>query len=181
MADNISLEKMCDNDREQFIADNQYAFKYGIGTDEDSAEKLYKISEDEEVIDRETIEESIKNGVAYRIKLNGTNAGGLVIHFDNKTIRGYLDLLFVQPSFHSRGIGFKAWQKIEMLYPDIRIWETCTPTFEKRNIHFYINKCGFYIVEYFNRHHLDANENGSDRYEKNNGPDEIYRFEKRMF
>lgn len=65
MADNISLEKMCDNDREQFIADNQYAFKYGIGTDEDSAEKLYKISEDEEVIDRETIEESIKNGVAF--------------------------------------------------------------------------------------------------------------------
>lgn len=25
---------------------------------------------------------------------------------------------------------------------------TCTPYFEKRNIHFYVNKCGFYIVEY---------------------------------
>ncbi len=30
-----------------------------------------------------------------------------------------------------------------------------TPYFEKRNIHFYINKCGFKIVEFFNKAHHD--------------------------
>lgn len=25
-----------------------------------------------------------------------------------------------------------------------------------RNIHFYVNKCGFHIVEFFNEHHPDT-------------------------
>ncbi len=28
------------------------------------------------------------------------------------------------------------------------MWETCTPYFEKRNIHFYVNVCGFHVVRY---------------------------------
>lgn len=28
-----------------------------------------------------------------------------------------------------------------------------TPYFEKRNIHFYVNRCGFHIVEFWNKHH----------------------------
>ena len=30
--------------------------------------------------------------------------------------------------------------------------------FEKRNIHFYINRCGFKIVEFYNSHNPDPNE-----------------------
>ena len=36
------------------------------------------------------------------------------------------------------------------MYPDTKVWETCTPYFEKRNIHFYVNKCGFHIVKFIN-------------------------------
>ena len=38
----------------------------------------------------------------------------------------------------------------ERLHPETKVWETCTPYFEKRNIHFYVNKCGFHIVEFLN-------------------------------
>ena len=38
------------------------------------------------------------------------------------------------------------------------MWETVTPYFEKRNIHFYVNRCGFQIVEFYNSHHPDPNE-----------------------
>ena len=41
---------------------------------------------------------------------------------------------------------------VEELHPEIRIWETITPYFEKRNIHFYVNRCGFQIVEFWNKH-----------------------------
>jgi len=36
-----------------------------------------------------------------------------------------------------------------------KVWETCTPYFEQRNIHFYVNKCGFHIVEFFNKFHSE--------------------------
>ena len=41
-------------------------------------------------------------------------------------------------------------------HPDVREWELGTPYFEVRNIHFYVNKCGFHIVEFFNEHHPDT-------------------------
>ena len=37
---------------------------------------------------------------------------------------------------------------------EIKVWECITPYFEKRNIHFYVNRCGFHIVEFWNGHHL---------------------------
>ena len=80
------------------------------------------------------------------------------------------------PEAHSRGIGFAAWQAVERLYPETAVWETCTPYFEKRNIHFYINKCGFHAVEFFCAMHRDPGEPTSDE----EGPDEMFRFEKRM-
>lgn len=40
------------------------------------------------------------------------------------------------------------WDEIEKLHPNTEVWETCTPYFEKRNIHFYVNKCKFHIVKY---------------------------------
>ena len=58
---------------------------------------------------------------------------------------------------------------------------TCTPYFEKRNIHFYINKCGFHAVEFFSPMHPDPNppeENGEACPDE--GPDEMFRFEKVM-
>lgn len=42
-----------------------------------------------------------------------------------------------------------AWKEAERLHPEIKTWETVTPYFEQRNIHFYVNKLGFHIVEFY--------------------------------
>ena len=62
---------------------------------------------------------------------------------------------------------------MERLYPDTKVWETYTPYFEKRNIHFYINKCGFHAVEFFSEFNRDPNEEDCPE-----GPSEMFRFEK---
>ena len=43
----------------------------------------------------------------------------------------------VSPNHHSRGIGQQVWRMIEEKYPETKVWETHTPYFEKRNIHFW--------------------------------------------
>ncbi|MDD7750451.1 MAG: GNAT family N-acetyltransferase, partial [bacterium] len=48
--------------------------------------------------------------------------------------------------------------------------------FEKRNIHFYVNKCGFYIVEFYNPHHPEPREETCDT----PGGEYFFRFEKVM-
>ncbi len=171
---NVTLTPLTADDRERFIRDNQYAFKYGaveeFGLRDDHFE------EDGEIISRGTIEQSIDGGEAYRIRLDGEIVGGLVVRIDPATQHNELELLFVDPAAHSRGIGRAAWREVERLYPDTRVWETCTPYFEKRNIHFYVNRCGFHIVEFFCAMHRDPNDPEVD----GEGPDEMFRFEKRM-
>ena len=80
---------------------------------------------------------------------------------------------------HSKGIGYGAWRAVEALHPETKVWETCTPYFEKRNIHFYVNKCGFHIVEFFNEFNVDPNCPDEDRHD-DEGPDEMFRFQKIM-
>ena len=62
-------------------------------------------------------------------------------------------MLYVKSGTQGKGIGKAIWFAIEKLYPDTKVWETYTPYFEKRNIHFYINVCGFQITEFFNEKH----------------------------
>ena len=93
--------------------------------------------------------------------------------------RGDLELLFVSPRVHSKGIGFAAWCAIEKLHPEVRVWETVTPYFEKRNIHFYVNRCGFHIVEFFNSHHPDPNDPDMAEQMDEQFPDGMFRFEKK--
>ena len=153
---NITLKKLEENDINQFVLDNQWAFKYGAMIE--FGERDNHFEEDGEIISKETILESINNGIAYRIIEDGIIVGGLVLKIDEKTQHNELELLFVKPEYHSKGIGYKAWQEVEKLYPDTKVWETFTPYFETRNIHFYVNKCGFHIVEYFNKYHKDPHD-----------------------
>ena len=155
MSDNkpdISLALLQEDDREQFIKDNQWAFRYGaqieFGMRDDRTE------EGSEVISRSTIERSIdgENAEAYRIVQDGKYVGGVVLSIDKKAGKGDLELLFVLPDAHSRGIGQAAWRAVENLHPEISVWETITPYFEKRNIHFYVNRLGFHIVEFWNKY-----------------------------
>ena len=174
----IKLTLLTDDDREQFILDNQRAFKYGameeFGVRDDHFEEYG------EIISRRTIENCIDNGVAYRIRENGRNVGGVVMKIDEETQHNHLDLLFVLPEAHSKGIGHAAWMEVERMYPDTKVWETCTPYFETRNIHFYVNKCGFHIVEFFNCKHPDPHDPETGKEEMYEDGGGMFRFEKTM-
>ena len=135
-----------------------------------------------EIISRKTIENSIDNGVAYRIREDDKIVGGMVLTINEETQHNHLDLLFVTPGEHSKGVGTAAWKEAERLYPGTKVWETCTRYFETRNIHFYVNKCGFQIVEFFNRHHPDPHdpETGEEYNYDGEDFDGMFRFEKLM-
>lgn len=179
-AESITLTPLAEDDREQFILDNQRAFKYGAV--EEFGLRDDHVDADGEIISRETIERCIDEGRAYRIRENGGIVGGMVLKIDEQTQHNELELLFTLPEAHGKGIGFAAWCEAERLYPETVVWETCTPYFEKRNIHFYINKCGFQITEFFCEYHPDPREDeydGSDP-RTDEGPDEMFRFIKNM-
>ena len=105
----------------------------------------------------------------------------MILNIDQNTHCNELEILFVSPEEHTKGIGYGAWQAVEALHPETVVWTTCTPYFEKRNIHFYVNKCGFQIdqfwCEYFQPEHEtpEEEEHGTDE-----GPDEMFRFVKKM-
>ncbi len=172
----ITLRPLTPDDREQFIRDNQEAFDFGAL--EEFGRRDDHFEADGEIISRETIEASIDGGEAYRILQGEESVGGVVLKVDGD--RGDLELLFVSPRVHSKGIGYAAWCAVEKLHPEVKIWETVTPYFEKRNIHFYVNRCGFHIVEFFNSHHPDPNAPDAAQETDEQFPDGMFRFEKRI-
>ncbi len=108
----------------------------------------------------------------------GKSVGGVIIRVEGD--RGDLDILFVSPEVHSKGIGYVARCEVEKLHPEVKIRETVTPYFENRNIHFYVNRCGFHIVEFFNSRHPDPDDPDSEETTDDRLPDGMFRFEKRM-
>ena len=173
----VSLIPLSADDREQFILDNQWAFKHGAM--EEFGERDSHLDDAGEIISRKTVEHSIDDpdNEAYRIVYEGRKVGGAVLRIDRKTNHNHLELFFVKPEEHSRGIGYGAWCEIEALHPDTLVWETCTPYFEKRNIHFYVNKCGFHITEFWCEYNVDPNAPNEDNH-PDEGPDEMFRFVK---
>lgn len=145
----VTLVPLTEDDREQFILDNQWAFKYGAL--QEFGERDNHIDDDGEIISRKTIERCIDdlNSETYRIVVDGRKAGGVILKINKETNHNELEILFTLPDEHSKGIGYGAWQAVEALHPETVVWETCTPYFEKRNIHFYVNKCGFKIDEFW--------------------------------
>ena len=171
----IKLMLLKSEDREQFILDNQEAFNYGAL--EEFGLRYNHFEEGEQIISRKTIEQSIDNGEAYRIMHNNKAVGGVIVSVEGE--KGDLEILFTSPSEHSKGIGYAAWCEVEKLHPEVKVWETVTPYFEKRNIHFYVNRCGFKIVEFYNSHNPDPNEPDYDEMNIDDQfPDEMFRFEK---
>ena len=136
-------------DLPQFKHDMQEAFQK-------AAEKDFK-NLTVQVLPEKDIDKSLnaKGAAAYKAVVNGKIAGGAIVCINPDTQHNQLDLLYVKNGTQSKGLGLAIWQALEKLYPDTRQWQTCTPYFEKRNIHFYINRCGFNAVEFFNPHHPD--------------------------
>lgn len=134
------------------------------------------------ILPTKDIEESfqVKGSEAYVVESEGERVGGTIIVVDDTTRYNSLHLLYVKSSDQNSGNGFNIWQAIERLHPETKIWETHTPYYDKRNIHFYVNRCGFKIVEFFNPKHKDlhqtADSTGSIPEENNY----FFRFEKEM-
>ncbi len=147
----IRLELLKPEDEEQFIRDNQAAFNYGAEQYFDEQELEEQHEEEGNIISRETIINSIhhKGSIAYRILDGDKKVGGIIINV--KDDFGELEIFFVIPNSESKGVGQAAWKEVERLHPEIKVWETVTPYFEQRNIHFYVNKLGFHIVEFYTK------------------------------
>ncbi len=145
----MELMRLENTDLKQFKADMREAFQLG------AVEGGYPV--DGEILPEKDIDQSLDaaGAVAYKAVSEGRMIGGAIVVIASATHAGHLDFLYVKHGVQSRGVGKFIWFEIERLHPDITIWETCTPYFEKRNIHFYVNVCGFHIVEYFNPYHKD--------------------------
>ena len=181
MEKTVCLTPLTPDKREQFITDNQWAFKHGalyeFGQRDDH------VDHDGEIISRKTIERCIDDpkSETYCIEAEGRYVGGLILKIDKETCINELEILFIKPEEHSKGYGLLAWKEAEKRHPETKIWKTCTPYFEKRNIHFYVNKCGFQIdqfwCEYFTPDHKMPDD---DERDPDEGPDEMFHFIKIM-
>lgn len=141
----MELIKLRNKDINEFKKLMQESFQYGYesvcGKDK------------EQVLPDKDIDDDLKkeNSFAYEMIDNNEIVGGVIVTINEKSQHNYLDFLFVKVGVQSNGIGKKIWERIEKLYPETKVWGTCTPYFDKRNIHFYVNKLKFKIVKYDNK------------------------------
>lgn len=158
-------------DLPQYKSDMQEAFQKGF--EEDFGKT------DEVILPEEDIDRSLqtKGAVAYKAVVGGAMAGGAIVVINEENQHNHLDFLYVKQGAQSKGVGKRIWDEIEKLHPQTKVWETCTPYFEKRNIHFYVNKCGFHIVEFWNEKHPDPNM--PEDY-IGDGSEGMFRFQKKM-
>lgn len=168
---NVSLTVADPNELPDFKKELQDAFAIAV------VEEFGKLP-DGPVPSDEDLDNSINapDAVVLRILRDGKKVGGAVVTIDEKSHHNTLDLFFIKVGEHGHGLGLMAWLAIEARYPQTVTWQTHTPYFEKRNIHFYVNKCGFKIIAFFHAKNPDANHPGP-----NNLPDDAgFLFEKVM-
>jgi ribosomal protein S18 acetylase RimI-like enzyme len=79
----------------------------------------------------------------YKIVLNGQIVGGIDV-WDEGEGHFHLDLIYLDPALHNRGIGSQAMEFIHQTYPAQR-WTLDTPSYAVRNQHFY-EKFGYIKV-----------------------------------
>lgn len=147
----VSLEKITEADKNEFKHKIQEAFGIALTENFGETEPIPSDKELEEDFDA-------PDNITYNIICNKKKVGGAIVKINPKTQHNSLELFFIYAGCHSSGIGLAAWKAIEVQHPETQVWETVTPYFEKRNINFYVNKCGFHIVEFCNKHHRSRNE-----------------------
>lgn len=173
--DKLVLRPIVTNeDKNTFTAEIQEAFQNSYTNEFGTYDKT--------ILPTEDIEDSFNadGSEAYFAEVNGERVGGTIIVTEKGAKFGSLHLLYVRTGSQNAGYGLKIWKAIEELHPEIILWETHTPYFDKRNIHFYVNRCGFKIVEFFNPKHKDPHQAGESA---GNIPEEnnyFFRFEKEM-
>lgn len=164
----VTLVPLTAAERMAWMREMQEAFQSG-------AETVLGAQEGE-VLPQADIERSLQTpgAAAYEARLDGQRVGGALVVIHPESQRNHLDFLYVKRDVQSRGVGQQIWCALEARYPDTVVWETVTPYFEKRNLHFYINCCGFHAVEFYCACHNDP-----ELEEPMEGA-ELFRFEKWM-
>ena len=172
----IRLIRLTENNTIAFKKEMQEAFQRGFQAyNKDDGEE--ESNQWQVLPDRDFYQSLRAEGAeAYEaVDANGQRVGGAIFTIDSSSHGGELAFLYVKVGTQSKGIGQAIWKSIEAMHPEVELWETCTPYFDRRNIHFYINRCGFHAVEFFSEHHPDPNMP-----EQFNEEDGLFRFEKRM-
>lgn len=137
---NIQLRQIEGNQLYGFKLEMQEAFQKGFednyGTDS------------RKVLPERDIDRSLQAAgtVAYEAIVDGVRVGGTIINISEDKRRNHLDFLYVKVGNQNKGVGTAIWQQLERLYPDTSMWETCTPYFDQRNIHFYLNSAAQFLV-----------------------------------
>lgn len=147
---NVLLKEVRPDEYPAFVKDLQDSFSVTVKEN---------FGSDEIVPSSEDVTSSIlaDGAETYHIVADGKIVGGAVLNINKTTHVNVLDLFFIRTDCHNKGVGLSAWKAIERAFPDTVKWRTVTPYFEEQNVHFYVNKCGFKIIEFFNPHHADPN------------------------
>lgn len=87
--------------------------------------------------------EKIHGDEYYKILDDSQIVGGIVV-YDFGDSHYHLDLIYIDPAYHNRGIGTQAMHFIEATFPATR-WTLDTPLYALRNQHFY-EKLGYVKV-----------------------------------
>lgn len=175
MESKITLEFVREEELEEFKREIQEAF--GEAAAEQFGQQDEQIPEDEDLYEAFYAPDA----VTYHLVQGNHKVGGAVLSIHMETQHNSLDFFFITPGYQNKGIGNAAWKAIEEKYPDTKVWQTVTPYFEKRNIHFYVNKCGFKIIKFWNKYYPEPDrpiEQAKDEFSV--GCDEVFCFEKIM-
>ena len=175
MEKRIQLIRLSEERTIAFKEEMQEAFQHGFqayNKDDSEDSNQWQVLPDEDFYRSLRAE----GAEAYEaVDINDQRVGGAIITIDSSMHEGELAFLYVKVGVQSKGIGHAIWKAIETMHPEVEVWETCTPYFDRRNIHFYINRCGFHAVEFFNEHHPDPHM--PEQFDQEDG---LFKFEKRM-
>ena len=77
------------------------------------------------------VEKSLRKrgSVVYAVFYHGQKIGGVVLNINPETRHNSMELFYILPAFHGRGLGEIVWREIERRYPETRVWELVTPYF----------------------------------------------------
>jgi hypothetical protein len=123
---NFKLELVKEEDLKQYKLDMQEAFQKGF---EDVYGKC-----DGTILPEEDVDSSLNTpgAIAYKAMVDGKMLGGAIVVIDDKNQYNHLHILYVKYGVKSNGIGKMIWDTIEELHNQSKVWETCTPYFDKK-------------------------------------------------
>jgi len=121
---NVVLKPTSKSECESFRKNLQEAFIIAV-------EENFGIYDNGSIPSDEEIEQCFNSdGVqVFNIMENDQIVGGVALTTDEKTNHNSLDLLYVSPKCHSKGIGASAWKKIERRYPKNKSMGNLYPLF----------------------------------------------------